>query len=181
MILEGDAAWRFIKGYKKLLLEIHGEGGSHAEENVVPKLARARAKLMEQPTLLQEAHARLAARSQSIDPEVFQAVASLEVREWIYLRDTKVHSIFMDAATKRAFGVLGLTERLRDIIGGSGVSLEAGLVHYRGRFVCDGVLNTTLWLGPSYKRSFNAAFAEMKAEGRFYVKCDANRVSHISD
>jgi hypothetical protein len=76
--------------------------------------------------------------------------------------------------------VLGLTERLRDI-GGSGVSLEAGLVHYRGRFVCNGVLNTTLWLGPSYKRSFNAAFAEMKAEGGFYVKCDANRVSHISD
>ena len=93
----------------------------------------------------------------------------------------KVHSIFMDAETKRAFGVLGLTERLRDVVGGSGVFLKAGLVRYQGRFVCDGVVTRTLWLGPSYKKSFNAAFLEMKAEGRFYVKCDANGVSRFSD
>ena len=173
MILEADAAWRFIHGYKKLLLEIYGENGSRSEEGVVQKLASARKNLIEQPALLQDAQARLAVRSEVIDPEVFQAVQGIEVKEWLYLRDTKVHSIFMDSATLRAFGVLGLTDRLRDIVGGSGVLLETGLVHYRRRFVCDGLINAKVWLGPNYRRSFNAAFAEWKAEGRFYVKCNS--------
>ena len=173
MILEADAAWRFIHGYKKLLLEIYGENGSRSEEDIVLKLASARKNLIGRPALLQETQARLAMRSETIDPGVLQAVEGLEVRDWVYLRDTKVHSIFMDTSTKRAFGVLGLTDRLRDIIGGCGVLLETGLVHYRGRFVCDGVINAKLWFGPNYRRNFNAAFAEMKAEGRFYVKWDA--------
>ena len=173
MILAADAAWRFIHGYKKLLLETYGENGSKPEEGIVPKLIKARTKLLEQPALLHEAHARLAARSETIDPEVLQAVQDIDVREWIYLRDTKVHSIFMDTATERAFGVLGLTDRLRDIVGGCGVLLETGLVRYRGRFVCDGLVKGSLWLGPNYRRSFNATFAEWKAEGRFYVKCDS--------
>ena len=173
MILKADAAWRFINGYKKLLLEIYGEARSHAKDSVVTKLAKARAKLIEQPALLQEAQARLVARSDSIDPEVLQAVESLEVRSWVYLKDTKIHSIFMDEETKRAFGVLGLTDRLRDLVGGSAVLLETGLVRYRGRFVCDGVIKVKVWLGANYKKSFNVAFAEWKAEGRFYVTCDS--------
>jgi len=181
MILEADAAWRFINGYKKLLLEISGENGSKPEQGIVPKLIEARAKLIGQPALLDEAQARLAAKSEAIDPEVLQAVRGVDVREWVYLRDTKVHSIFMDYTTKRAFGVLGLTDRLRDIVGGSGVVVESGLVRYRGRFVCDGLVKSSLWLGPNYKRSFNATFAEWKAEGRFYVKCDAIRVSRLVD
>jgi hypothetical protein len=173
MILKADAAWRFIEGYKKLLFEIDGESRSRAKDSVVQKLAEARAKLMERHALLQEAQARLVARSESIDPEVIQAVEGLEVRDWVYLKDTKVHSIFMDAETKRAFGVVGLTDRLRDIVGGSGVVLETGLVRYRGRFVCDGLVYKKVWLGPNYKKSFNAAFSEMKAEGRFHVACDS--------
>lgn len=180
MILKADAAWRFITGYKKLLFEIDGESRS-AKDGIVPKLAEARAKLMEQPALLQEAQARLVARSESIDPEVLQAVECLEVRDWVYLKDTKVYSIFMDAEAKRAFGVLGLTDRLRDIVGGSGVVLETGLVRYRGRFVCDGLMYKKLWLGPGYRKSFHAAFSEMKAAGRFYVACDADRVSRLFD
>jgi hypothetical protein len=81
MILETDAAWRFIEGYKKLLFEIDGETRSR-KGSVVPTLAKARAKLMEQPALLQEAQARLVARSESIDTEVLQAVDGLEVRDW---------------------------------------------------------------------------------------------------
>ena len=74
--------------------------------------------------------------------------------------------------------MLGLTDRLRDIVGGSGVVLETGLVCYRGRFVCDGLVYKKLWLGPNYKKSFNAAFSEMKAKGRFYVKYDARNATH---
>ncbi len=152
MILEADAAWRFIEGYKKLLFEIDCESRSGANDSVVPKLAQSRAKLMRQPALLQEAQARLVTRSESIDPEVLQAVQGLEVRDWVHLKDTKVHSIFMDAETKRAFGVLGLTERLRDVVGGSGVFLKAGLVRYQGRFVCDGVVTRSCGLARATRR-----------------------------
>jgi len=43
MILEADDAWRFIAGYKKLLLEIDGASKSRAKGSVVAKLAKARA------------------------------------------------------------------------------------------------------------------------------------------
>ena len=86
MILEADAAWRFIHGYKKLLLEIYGENGSRSEEGVVQKFASAGKNLIEQPALLPDAQARLAVRSEVIDPEVFQAVQRMEVKEWLYLR-----------------------------------------------------------------------------------------------
>gem|GEM_PF-1215840 len=172
VILEADAAWRFIEEYKQLLLEIDGDSGS-ANDEVVPRLHRARAKLLAQPMVIQEARERLLAKSKTIDPEILQAVHGLEVTDWVYLKDTKVHSIFMDTKTKRAFGVLGLTDPLHDLVGGSGVFLNAGLVRYRGRFVCDGLAVKSLWLGPNYKKSFNAAFAEWKAAGRFYVRCEA--------
>ena len=64
----------------------------------------------------------------------------------------------MDAETKRAFAVLGLTDRLRDIVGGSGVVLETGLVCYRGRFVCDGLVYKKLWVGPNYKKTSTQPF-----------------------
>jgi hypothetical protein len=49
MILEADDAWRFIAGYKKLLLEIDGASKSRAKGSVVAKLAKARAKLVKRP------------------------------------------------------------------------------------------------------------------------------------
>ena len=169
-ILDQDSAWQFINGYKKLLLEIY-DGDESSSDGIVQKLISARKKLIGEPGLLQETQARLAAKSEAIDPEVFQAVQGLDVRKWTYLRDTKTYSIFMDTTNRRAFGVLGLTDRLRDALGGSGVVLETGLVRYRSRFVCDGLFVRSVWLGPNYKKSFNAEFAEWKAEGRFFVNC----------
>jgi len=175
MILNADDAQRFIRWYSLLLLEVLGEASRDVEGGLVSKLAQGRAMLMQEPTLLAEAKTTLAARSADVDSDVVEAVESLEVRKWVYLRDTKFHSIFIDQTTDRAFGVVGLTERLRDVLGGSGVYLETGLVRYRGHFVCDGLIAQTIWLGPNYKKSFNERYRSLKAEGRFYVKYDANK------
>ena len=35
--------------------------------------------------------------------------------------DTKLHSIFVDPSADRAYGVVGLTQSIREVIGGSGV------------------------------------------------------------
>lgn len=165
-------AQRFIQGYKLLMLEILGEQEDRLAGSVVPLLAKARAKLARKPTLLRKSIARLEARNVRLDPEVVTALEGLEVRQWVYLRDTKLHSIMMDSSADRAFGVLGLTQGIRDIVGGTGVIIEAGLVRYCGRYVCDGVISQVVWLGPGYRRSWNETFKEIKASGHFHVKAD---------
>ena len=77
MLLEPKEALHFIDGYKKLLLEILGEKAP-TKGSVLPQLSKARAKLIKEPTLLQEAQARLEARSEAIDLELFEAVQGLE-------------------------------------------------------------------------------------------------------
>lgn len=74
----------------------------------------------------------------------------------------------MDPDAEQAFAVVGLTDRLRDIIGGSGVYIEAGVVRYKERYVCDGIIAQAVWLGRNYLRSFGETFAQLKAEGKFF-------------
>ena len=100
------------------------------------------------------------------------ALEGLEVRQWVYLRDTKLHSILIELPADRAFGVLGLTQGIRDIVGGTRVIIEAGLVRYCGRYVCDGVISQVVWLGPGYRRSWSETFKEIKGSGQFHVKAD---------
>ena len=100
------------------------------------------------------------------------ALEGLEVRQWVYLRDTQIHSILIDSTADRAFGVLGLTQGIQDIVGGTGLIMEAGLVRYCGRYVCDGVISQPVWLGSGYRRSWNEKFKEIKVLGQFHVKAD---------
>ncbi|HMS82536.1 MAG TPA: hypothetical protein PKD12_02665 [Nitrospira sp.] len=165
-------AQRFIQGYKLLMLEVLGEREDHITGSVVPLLAKARAKLVGKPALLRQAIAQLEARQAKLDCGVVMALEGLEVRQWVYLRDTKLHSIMIDWNADRAFGVLGLTQGLRDLIGGTGVIIEAGLVRYCGRYVCDGIISQVVWLGPGYRRSWNETFKEIKASGQFHAKAD---------
>ncbi|MGZ8400893.1 MAG: hypothetical protein ACXWVI_06305 [Methyloceanibacter sp.] len=167
MILDAEDAQRFIRWYSLLLLAIRGKPVPD-EGSLVEKLVQGRAKLMNEPALLLEAKAQLAARFAEVDFEVVAAVESLEVRRWVYLRDTKLHSIFIDQAGDRAVAVVGLTDRLRTLLGGSGVYVETGLVRYCGRFVCDGLIGQVVWLGPNYRESFNERYRELKSAGRFY-------------
>lgn len=169
MILDPADAKRFIRWYSLLLLEVLGPASHQVQGSLVATLVQGRIKLMKQPVLLQDAKAKLAAQFADVDFDVVEAVESLNVRKWVYLRDTKLHSILFDQATDCAFGVVGLTERLSDLLGGSGVWLETGVVRYRGRFVCDGLVGQPVWLGSKYKKSFNERYRAVKAEGRFYV------------
>ena len=172
MYLDPSDAQRFIQGYKLLMLELLGEQEGRGISSVVPLLAKARAKLMRKPALLRKSIVQLEARNTRLDREVVIALEGLEVRQWVYLRDTKLHSIMIDSSADRAFGVIGLPQGIRDIVGGTGVIIEAGLVRYCGRYVCDGVISQVVWLGPGCRRSWNETFKEIKASGQFHVKAD---------
>jgi hypothetical protein len=61
--------------------------------------------------------------------------------------------VFLDSESDSALAVVGLTDRLRDLLGGSGVYLETGVVEYAGRYVCDGPFRSLADLGPNYRQS----------------------------
>ena len=156
-----------IQGYTRIMVEIYGAWPAEPKLDLLEVLATARAKYVADRSLLDVALTDLKAKSAVISPEVISAVRSLELKGWIYLKDTTVHSIFIDPSVSAAYGVLGLTERIRDVVGGTGAVVETGLLQYLGRYVSDGIFGNVLWLGRNYKREFATEFARLRADGKF--------------
>ena len=173
MIIDPLSAAKFIAVYKALLLEIDRTAHDGRKSNLVKRLAAARSRLSSDPSLIDQALAALKSKSVAVDPEVVGAVRSLELEKWVFLRDTKAHSLFVHPSGHRAYGVLGLNDRIRDIVGGVGVLIETGLVQYGGRFVCDGLISRILWLGKNYRHNFNRAYQAIRSEGRFHSRYEA--------
>jgi hypothetical protein len=170
MIIDPLSAAKFISVYKALLLEIDGAGHDGPKSNLLKRLVAARSRLSNDSALIDLALAGLKSKPVAVDPEVVAALRRLEVAKWIFLRDTKVHSIFVHPSEHRAYGVLGLNDRIREMAGGVGVVIETGLVPYGGRFVCDGLISRLLWLGKNYRTEFNRVYQGAKSAGRFYSR-----------
>lgn len=85
------------------------------------------------------------------------------------MRDTKSHSIFIDPSGEAAFGVLGLTQRIRDVSGSSGVMVKTGMAPYAGRYVTDGIIARVIRLGPGIRRDCSDALVRLRKEGRFHT------------
>lgn len=170
MIIDPLSASKFIALYKPLLLEIDRTEYNERESNITKRLVAARSRLSSDPSLIDQALAALKSKSVAGDPEVVRSLRSLEVEKWVFLRDTKVHSLFLHPSEPRAYGVLGLNDRIRDMVGGVGVVIETGLVQYAGRFVCDGLVSRILWLGKNYRSDFDRAYQAIRSEGRFYSR-----------
>lgn len=168
MILAPNDAAAFIEGYKSILMEIDRQSPGKQQRELIDTLAAARAKYVADRSLLDAALAALSEKSPAIPSDVISAIRSLELKHWIYLRDTRSHSIFMDPDSEVAYGVVGLTNRIRDIIGGSGAVIQTAVTPYRGHYVCDGIVSNVAWLGPNYKRSFTSTLARIRALGQFH-------------
>jgi hypothetical protein len=117
--------------------------------------------------LLDDALRDLDALSVKIAPEVVSAIRGLNVKQWVYLKDARRHSIFVDPSGDAAYAVLGLTQGMREILGKPGAMIETGLTVYGGHYVCDCVITRIVWLGPGYRKSFSEAFAGIKTRGAF--------------
>jgi len=88
----------------------------------------------------------------------------------VYLKDTRSYAVFMNSSGEFAFGVRALTQRIRDIVGTSGVMLETGIVRYCGQYVCDGLVSGVVHLGRNCLRSFASTCERIRAQGRFEVE-----------
>lgn len=167
MILDARSATVFINGYKKLLLEICGT--TRGNLKLLERLVEGRARLMSNTSLLDDALSRLHAQAQHVDESIVAAASSLQVKSWVYLRDTRRYSVFMEPAGIFAYGAIGITNPIKELLGGEGALVETGLLLYEGRIVCDGLISSLTWIGPSYKRSFNEALSNIRSAGAFYT------------
>jgi hypothetical protein len=113
-----------------------------------------------------------------IAPPVESAIRILEVKQWFYLKDTSTYSVFVDPSAETAYAVLGLTQRIRDLIGGSGAIVEIGLVQYLGHYVYDDLVSNVVWLGRNYRRDLALLLADPRARGAFrksYAPTEINK------
>ena len=172
LVIEPAAATHFIAGYQRLLAAAAGESDQVPRARLIELLHEGRGKVAADPALIDTAAASLEAQGAPVPADVLQAVRTLRLKRWLYLRDTTRHSIFIDPAGDAAYAVLGLTNRLRDVIGGTGVVATTAVVEYRGRYLCDGVFATPLvWIGSNMRRRFGELLARLKADGRFHMTC----------
>jgi hypothetical protein len=169
-VLDPSVAMRFITTYRQFLVTADDDlHGADPYSPVLQRMGRARRKLVEQSALMQH-YLEKAAQDETYDKDILQAIKTLKFGKWIYLRDTRSYSIFIDANGSCAYAVLGLTDRIRDIIGGSGVIFETGIVELADRYVCDGIIANPVVLGKNYLKSFNETLADLRSQNRFRVR-----------
>jgi len=169
LLLDPVAAAAFIAGYKRVLLRV--AGSTPEGRDVLGTLVHARRRMVENAAVLDQAFD--GETTTPVDPAVSRAIRTLRIDDYVYLKDTKNYSIFIQASGNSAFGVVGLTERLRDIVGASGVMIETGLVRYCGKFVCDGLVSRLVYLGPGYRKNYGAIYRDLRTQGHFQVEYDA--------
>jgi len=169
MVIDPQSAKIFINGYSKLLAEVHRLSNGKAIMPLLEMLADAREVIMVSPSIIESAASSLERKESPVPLEVIAAIKSLQLKEWVYLRDTTRYSVFLELSGKDAYAVLGLTNRVRDLLGGSGVSFRTGVIKFADHFVCDGIVSNPVWLGANCRRDFSANLTKLKKEGKFHV------------
>ena len=171
-LLDAAAAGAFIEGYKRFLLAV-AKADLAEKGGVLETLVAARRRITGNPVLLRDTLKVAKRLTPDLGAPVLEAIGTLRVESWVYLKDTKSYSVFMDPSGEFAFGVRALTQRVRDIVGTSGVLLETGIVRYCDHYVCDGLVSDVVVLGRNYLRDFTNTYTELKARGRFEVQYHA--------
>lgn len=102
------------------------------------------------------------------DVDILDAIEHIEIGRWIYLKDTRSYSVLLKADAEAAYAVQGLTQRLRDITGYSGIVMEAGVFPLGKHYVCDGLVASVATLGSNYMASFREEYQTLRQTGRFH-------------
>src|SRR5665213_1434643 len=178
-LLDAAAAGAFIEGYKRFLLTVaitdRAEKG-----DLLETLVDARHRITEDPVLLRDMLNTAKSDTSNLGAPVLEAIGTLRVENWIYLKETRSYAVFIDPSGEFAFGVRALTERVRDIVGTSGVLLKTGIVRYCGHYVCDGLVSDVVVLGRNYLRGFTSTYAALKARGRFETEFTNDTFASVS-
>ncbi len=163
MVIDPYLAHRFIDTYMALLGTLVSDAEKQGKRPT-QWLVIGRERFVDAPQQLHRYHQQ----HPRADAEMLDAIAALRVQRWIYLKDTTSYSVWLDERCEAAYGVLGLTDRLRLVAQGqSGVVVHAGVFPLQGRWVSDGLLEGPVLLGKNYRRSFTDAYNKLRRLGRF--------------
>jgi hypothetical protein len=169
MLISPVAAQRFMAGYKTLLLHVHAEFRLKKGSSVIAELAAARGYLTEHPQNLSVALAALEADQRGIEDDIATAIRSMRVDQWVYLRHTTRYAVFIDQEMTTARAVRALTDPIAAITGQPAVTFKAGIFEFDGCYVCDGIIETPVYLGSGYRASYNAGYTQLRKTGKFLV------------
>ena len=173
MLIESSQAQHFTDHYQALLGHVALVGNLLKTpidpDRALALMTEARDALAADKSLLDKAAAAMEKAGTPLPQDIYDAAASLRVNHWVYLRDTTAYSVFLETgAIEAAYGVKGLNESIRDIMGDSGAIIDAGLLEFHGQIICDGLIGLGAWLGPGYRSEFNATLTEYRANGLFF-------------
>jgi hypothetical protein len=168
MIIAEQQATEFIQNYTKIMVQINDLSRDKPKTELLEAIVSARSMYCADRSLLDLALRELEAKSVSIQQEVVAAVRGIEVKKLVYLKDTRSHSVFIDPSYTMAYGVLGLTNRLRDIMGGTGAFVETGILRFHGHYIADGIVSHVVWIGSNMRKELKEVFAELRTQGKYY-------------
>lgn len=162
MVISPPLARRFIDAYMGFLGTLL-PNSTKTQKDPTQWLVQARRLFLEKPTALETYRAQ----HPDADAQMLEAIAALKVQRWVYLKDTRAYSVWLDETSEQAYGVLGLTQRIRDVAQGeSGVEMTAGLMPLGGRWVTDGLVENLVWLGPNIRRDHTERYQHLRQTGR---------------
>ena len=168
MLLPYTFAMDFIQDYTAVLMEIFTSSGFKETNNFISDLANARDQINIHPNALTEAVTTLKSRDHLINSEVEAAILSIQIDQWIMLRQTSQYALLLDSNLNNAYATKALTTPINEVVNGKSISFKAGLFVYKGHFVCDGIISKPVHLGPNVLRDFNDAYIQLKKQGKFH-------------
>lgn len=169
MVISPTEARRFIVGYQCSLEMIYRQSNGKPNLTILEKLHAARELVSITPTLFDAAATELESNGQPVAADVLATVKTLNLKQWVFLRETTKYAIFIEENGESAYGVLGLTNHISDIIGGSAATFTAGLFAYQGQYICDGLFKNRCRLRPHLKKEYNETLRQLKKNGEFHT------------
>jgi len=170
MVLEPDIANHFVREYTAFLLYCYKHRCDESrDDELLYKLSQGRDAYERERNLIEE----YVCNNKEMPLVTTNAIRSLMINNWVYLRDTTKYSLFINTEGTSAFAVLGLTQPIKEIFGCSGFYMKAGVFCLNDQFVCDGLIVNQVKLGKGYRDQFNEIYRGLKSTGNFFNSSSA--------
>ena len=170
MVVAPNIANLFIQEYMAFLLYCYIQRcDESSDDELLYKLSQGRDAYGRERNLIEE----YVDSNKEMPLAIANAIRSLMINNWVYLRDTTKYSLFINTEGTPAFSVLGLTQPIKEIFGCSGLYIKAGVFSLNNQYVCDGLIADQVKLGKGYRDEFNEIYKELKSTGKFFKSSSA--------
>lgn len=170
MLIDPAHAHEFLQEYQRLLAVVIVLSPPQEQTELMTLLANARDRMRDTPGLMQQALQNLEQQGEPLAPAVLQAVQSMRVDRWVYLRDTADYSVVLESRPgyHGGYAVRCLTTPLHELLDGQACVMDCGLMLYHGQVVCDGLVRVQAWLAANPRRALTETWRGLRRVGKFW-------------